>query len=139
MIKDELIRFFWENYPGIREKYSVEDIGRMFARMDGGYSYKYKNGELVAVVIYLMVNDEYCDMIESQPELVGNPEFIGKCLENKGRNAHFIAALGAGAGNILWCLKEVIRRERPDSVSWYKDDLRYLHWIKRRKECLKTL
>lgn len=131
MIKDELVNFFHENYPGIKENRSVSDVAAMFDRFEGQYCFKYKNGKVEFLALYLMVNDILMDRIEKDPKWIGDPEFIIECLLNKGRNLHFIVALGPGAGNILSCLKDVIRREQPGSVSWLKEDMK-IHWIKER-------
>jgi hypothetical protein len=136
---NELAKFFWLNYPGIKDKYSLEDTENLFKLFNGRYCYKYKNDQLVFVAIYLMVSDEYCDKIEQDSSLLSQPSFIVQCMNNQGINCHFIGALGAGAGNILWCLKQVIKRERPESVSWYKAEMNKLHWIKRRNLCPRPL
>lgn len=131
MIKNELVSFFYQNYPGIKEQRSIEDVSEMFERFDGQYCFKYKNGRVEFLALYLMVNDEWIDEIERNPNRIGEPGLILECLQHKGKNLHFIVALGPGSGNILSCLKDVIRRERPDSVSWLKEDMK-IHWIKER-------
>ncbi len=131
MTKDAIINFFHQNFPGIKESRSLAEVSTMFDRYENSYCYKYRNGKVEFLSIYMMISDKYMDMIEANPKITTNHEFILECANNKGKNLHFLIALGPGAGNILSCLKDVIKRERPDTISWVKADSK-LHWIKRR-------
>ena len=59
-----------------------------------------------------------------------DPEVIVKVLEEDGDNIHFIGVLADGLKTVLRGLREVIRKENPKTISWFKPEMDRVHFIK---------
>lgn len=131
-MNEQLACFFYNNYPNIKNIRSFKDCVGMIDLFKDTLIYKIKDKKVIFLAIYLKISNEYFNLIQDNPELFKDIEFIKKCIENKGENIHFAFALGSGTRNILSCLKEIIKKESPLTVSWYKPEMKKIHIIKMR-------
>lgn len=132
----EVAKFFYLNYPKAKDC-AIDEILSMFALYEDQFCYDIVDSKVVFVAIYLRVDDKTFEKISHNPKILKRESFLLECLKKQGQNIHFIYAVGKRS-SILKCLRKVIKKEEPKTVSWYKDDMKVIHNIKiRREPCLK--
>lgn len=123
--------FFYRNYPYIKDARTLDDCINMMERFKDKIISRIESGSVVFLALYLKLNDVHFNAVKDSIKNASTPEFIEKSILNEGDNVHFAIALG-NPKYILNCLKEVIRKENPKTVSWYKPDMKKIHLIKLR-------
>jgi len=84
-----------------------------------------RNPDIKGVAVYMTLTDityENLDLID-----LSDPEVIAELLKEEGNNLHFFMVCGSSVKNILQGIREVKRRHKPKTISWFNQDLSYLH------------
>ncbi len=72
---------------------------------------------------YLKLRDKQIKEIKKNPELLTRQDSMKLFLKQDGDNIHFIGIYGKKIISIRQGLKEIIKKEKPRSVSWYNKDM----------------
>jgi len=103
----------------------MDDTGRMYSCKDGfGF--------------FVKLNDEWIKKIRRNPLLPTDPDIMKILLKQNGKNIHFIGVYGnnivrRGLLSMRQGIKEIIKKENPNSISWFNKDLN--NFIFRRIKC----
>jgi hypothetical protein len=84
--------------------------------------YKKEDGEIKGMALYLRLTDERLKDL-SIHDLI-DPAKLFELINERGPNIHFIQLCTKNIGEMaIYGMKELIRREQPKTVSWFKPDL----------------
>ncbi len=89
-----------------------------------------KDNAIIGVAFYLRLHDETLEEICDNPEILQDIKNSEKLILEKGRNIHFIRVFAKDYKVVLKGLKQSIKKENPKTVSWYKEDMNEIRFIK---------
>lgn len=111
----------WENYPILKSS-EKKNIGHLF-NAHNDKIIVVKNERINAVGFYFRLTDEtYNDLKNRKINLITLGVFQ-KCLEENGKNIHFAFTVANGFRSLREGIREVIRKEKPLTVSWYNSKM----------------
>lgn len=77
---------------------------------------------------YIKCSDAALDNLKKDKSILYNTEKVRELLDGDGPNVHFIGLYGDRQGNgyisILRGLKELVKKERPSSISWFDKEMK---------------
>lgn len=83
--------------------------------------------EIKGVAIFLTLSDETYSNLESYN--VGDMEVLGKLLQEKGQNLHFIVLTANGLKTIIEGMNKT-KKLKPKTISWWNPTMTHLHQYK---------
>lgn len=98
----------------------MDDTGRMYSCEDGfGF--------------FIKLNAEWLERIKQNPLLLIDPNVMKDLLTQEGRNIHFIGIYGKRLSSIRQGIRSIIKKENPNSISWFNKDMS--KFVYRRLRC----
>ena len=119
----ELCNYIYNNYPNLNKQIPRWKLLSLLDRYSHRVIQVKEGDKFLGAALYIKVNDETLLKIANKELDISNPEDMRICLNSEGDNVHFLIVLADGVRTILKGLKEVIEREHPNTVSWYKPDM----------------
>ena len=118
-IMNEVVDFVCEKYPMLPR----EDVEKFLSK-NKDKVYTIRDEQVIKCVsFYYKLTDDSFDKVKSEKiDLRVADNHVALQKEN-GRNYHFIMLATKGARIILQGLKDIIRRDRPKTVSWFSPDM----------------
>ena len=99
---------------------------------------EYKDGNVTLVLFYLNITDETLQDLVDKKINIADEIVFKQCLSEEGNNIHFGFVVGKGMRPILKNLKLLIKKNQPNTVSWYEPNMKRLQLFNtRRKLCHK--
>lgn len=132
MSNDEILEvtdFLYRGYPGFNKAFPRWKLLSLIDRHTDKVAV-IRDGGIKGAALYLKLTDNSLNMIDLGVVNIELPEVITELIKENGDNLHFVAVLADGAKTVLKGLKEVIRKENPKTVTWFKPDMDRVHYIK---------
>lgn len=129
----EVVDFVYNNYPEIHSKITKEQVENLLKIYDRQVIVVKEKGiftkeKIKGVGFYLTLSDKTLREVKSGILDTGNPNNAVYLLGDIGRNIHFVfIVIKEGIKTILKGMKEVIKREKAKTVSWYSEDRSRFH------------
>ena len=131
----ELAKWIYENYPGMKRMMPFWKFLSILDRYEDRIAViEDENGKFKGAAIYVRLTDEVLNDILLGNLSMTSVEDMEEILAEEGKNIHFIRVIADGPRTILKGLKQVIAKENPDTVSWYKPDMDGIHFVYSRRE-----
>jgi helix-turn-helix protein len=81
-------------------------------------------------ILYARLTDELLDEVKSNPHLLSDEEFLKFCLyDSSGPNILCLKAYGNAKRGMKRLVKQLIEREHPKTVTFYRDDFERIHYL----------
>jgi len=128
----EIAYFFYEGYPDFKRMFPRWRAISLIDRNQDKVAFIKEDGILVGVAFYFKLEDNTLKGVEHGFISLEDPELIAQLLEQNGRNIHFLGVLADSGRIVLKGLRGVIKKENPKTVSWFKPDMKEVHFIKLR-------
>ena len=93
----------------------------------------YKKDKIVGFSIYLKLTDETLYKVFCRDFEFKNFEAVDSALKENGRNIHFIMLVSDGIGIIRKGLRNIIKNENPETISWFNREINKLFFYDLRR------
>ena len=93
----------------------------------------YKKDKIVGFSIYLKLTDETLYKVFCRDFEFKNFEAVDSALKENGRNIHFIMLVSDGIGIIRKGLRNIIKNENPETISWFNKEINKLFFYDLRR------
>ena len=93
----------------------------------------YKKDKIVGFSIYLKLTDETLYKVFCRDFEFKNFEAVDSALKENGRNIHFIRLVSDGIGIIREGLRNIIKNENPETISWFNKEINKLFFYDLRR------
>jgi len=129
----EVGEYLWANYytkyrvPGIKAP-TKDLIEQALTNLKDSLVVIRNNGKIKGVAIYFTLSDESFDLLESFD--LTTEAVVRSLAREHGENVHFILVAGGGFATIRMGLKEVKRRTKAKTISWWNPSMTKLHRYK---------
>lgn len=125
----ELSRYIYENYPNLKNKVQYWQLLSLLDRFQGNNIVIKENNKILGAGFYIRVNDEILNQIEIRK--IRNFDTLHHQLNQEGDNIFFPMVIADNTKTILRGLKEVIKKEKPKTISWMRDKFykRRIKWV----------
>lgn len=132
----EITNYLYANYPRFKEMFPKWRLLSIIDRNMDKVAFIRKDGELKGAALFLKLTDATLFGIDVGFISLKDPEVINNIIKENGDNIHFIGVLADSGRIVLRGLREVIKKENPKTVSWFKPEMDKVHFIKLRgKKC----
>lgn len=125
-LSDFLINNYYSKYHGTRTDIipTIEQIEEGFIRHKDRFVIV-RDDKIRGVAIFLSLSDEtYAKLKEYD---ITKVDVLIRLFEEYGPNVHFVLLCADGTKTIMQGIKEVKKRVKPKTISWWNPDLTYLH------------
>jgi len=126
-----VVDFICEKYPNTDKK-SMELVYKTFPEK----FIVIQNGKIDLAAFYYTLDDNTFNKIKEGKLKITDLRNAERLIRSKGKNIHFGICASRGWKPIREGIREVIKRENPKTISWFKKDLSKLNIFTRRKLCL---
>ena len=120
----EVSDYVYTNYPQSKEELSL------FLKRYRDNLIVLRNGSIIGVAFYLKLEDDTLRAVSGDCKILQDIYRAEELMSERGRNIHFIRVIAEDYKVVLKGLKEVILKENPKTVSWYKEDMDKIKFIK---------
>lgn len=123
-----------------KEERGVEVISDFSEEEIEWFLWKYKDNsiaimdkDVLGIAFYLRLEDDTLKEISKDATVLEDIENAERLIAESGKNIHFIRVIAENYRIVLRGLKEIIKKENPKTISWYKEDMKQLRFIKFRR------
>lgn len=126
----ELCNYIYENYPNAKRMFPLWKLISMLDNNEDKIIYIKENGIFRGAAIFCKLDDGLMEELVMRKLDLTNPYHMRRALEADGKHIHFIKVLSDGYKTVMKGLRQVIQKENPETVTWFKDDLKKLHFVR---------
>lgn len=128
-----ITNIIYQNFPYISNLFPRWALLSLIDRNQDKLVYV-KDGEMIrGVAMFLRLTDEtLSDLIMNNKDIL-DKESLNEMLKEKGENIHFLFVCADSVGVILKGLRNVMKNEKINSISWFNVDMKF-RFIKYRRE-----
>lgn len=119
----DVAEYVYKNYETLKGSITYSQVLSLLDRFDNNIIVMREDDQITGVGIYFMTDDMSMRRIKSYVYRLNNPEHILEIMKRRGDNLHFIGVVAKDTKTILKGLKEVIKREKPKTISWFKPSM----------------
>jgi len=130
----EISKYMYENYPSFKEMFPRWNLLSLLDKNRDKIAVIKEGKFIKGAALYLKLTDNSLSLIDAGVINLKSPDTIRELIKENGDNIHFVGVLADGTRTILKGLKDVIKRNSPKTISWFKPDMDSVHFIKVRGE-----
>lgn len=142
----ELCDYIYNNFPNLRKMFARWQILSMLDKNEDKIIFIKDDGEFKGVAFYVKVSDEILEefkvLSRNNPEVVkevlSDAEFIKVLLQEEGDNIHFLFVSADSFYTIQRMKREVIKREKAETISWFRLTPKYKFKLNKIKQGVKN-
>ena len=123
ILVSKITRKLHTNFPLMREVSDYEGIKIFVDRWIDNIFLVCNNKEIRGLAVYIMVSDLALEAIKHGIYDLKNPEEFDEVRQMKGDNMHVFCLVAEGTRVILKGLKDIIKLNKPKTVSWITPDM----------------
>jgi len=127
----EICDYILENYPGLKNKVARWQLLSLLDKNEDKIIIVKEDNKFKGAAMYAKLTDETLWQLEYGFLNISNPDTINRMLQETGNNIHFLCLIADGVKTILKGLREVIKKENPQTVSWYNPEMTKFNKFKR--------
>ena len=128
----EITEYLYNNYPRFKSMFPKWKLLSILDKNMDKVAFIREDGKLKGAALFFKLTDSTLFGVDVGFISLKDPEVVKKVIEENGENIHFIGVLADNMKTVLRGLKEVIKKENPKTVSWFKEDMNKVHFIKLR-------
>ena len=132
----EVGRFLYDNYPGFNSSFPIWKLLSIVDRNADKVVYVRDRGVLKGAAFYLKLTDQSLHLVDLGVISLKERDIVENLIQEDGDNVHFVCVLADNAKTILKGLRQVIKKESPKTISWFKPDMDKIHFVKLRSEMI---
>lgn len=128
----EITEYLYSGYPKFKSMFPKWKLLSIIDNNLDKVAFIRENGNLKGAALFFKLTDSTLFGVDVGFISLKDPEVIKRIIKENGKNIHFIGVLADNMKTVLKGLRQVIEKENPKTVSWFKPDMNKVHFVKLR-------